>query len=136
MTKILAGPQSNRQSTNFKANASNMPSIMQGSLSQYPNLKPSKGMVKSLNMGARLQTERRIMEENERMLGRLQEQTSHYNVYDWELDRKEAVKRVKAICYYPPSMTKEKKKKTRRSHKTAGRLFSGEEPNRKLFDLY
>ena len=114
-----------------------MPSIMQGSLSQYPHLKSrGKACVKSLNMGARLQTERRIMEENERMLGRLQDQGSHYNVYDWELDRKEGVKRVKAICYYPPSMTKEKKKKTRRSNRTAGRMASGEEPNRKLFDMY
>jgi len=81
---------------------------MQGSISQYPHLKNKNQKAgKSLNMGARLQTERRIMEENERMLGRLQDQNSHYNVYDWELDRKENVKRVKAICYYPPSMAKD-----------------------------
>jgi len=85
-----------------------------------------------------MQTERRIMEENERMLNRLQDQNSHYNVYDWELDRKQGIKRVKAICYYPPTMLKKKSRRSGKRSKTA-RMFPSEhetEPNRKVFDAY
>lgn len=77
------------------------------------------------------------MEENEKMLSRLQDQSSHYNVYDWELDRKESVKRVKAICYYPPTMMKKKGRKGKYARAKSTRIDINEpEPNRKLFDLY
>ena len=51
-------------------------------------------------MGARKQEIQRITMENESLLQRLQEANSAYNVYDWDNERKEAVKRVKNICYY------------------------------------
>lgn len=92
-----------------------MPSIMQGSLGVYPHLKNDGkshlGPSRSLNQAARINKERAIMQENEKMLNRLQDQGSHYNVYDWELDRKQSIKRVKAICYYPPSLLKKGKRK-------------------------
>ena len=75
------------------------------------------------------------MSENEALLKRLQEQNSHYNVYDWEHERKQTVRMVKNICYYPPSLLKKKgvKKSTRR---TAGYESAKNEPNRQLFELY
>jgi len=117
-----------------------MPSIMQGSLDIYPHLKQdcTQGPSKSLNIGSRMTTERRIMEENERMLNRLQDQNSHYNVYDWELDRKQSIKRVKAICYYPPTMIRKKGRSRGGKRSKTARMFTSEpeEPNRKIFDAY
>ena len=112
---------------------------MQGSLTTYPHLKTDKrsGPSKSLNMGKRAREEEKIASENNRMLNRLQDQGSYYNVYDWELDRKQAVKRVKAICYHPPSMIKKKIGRSTRN-KASRTMFQSEhdEPNRRMFDLY
>ena len=69
------------------------------------------------------------MIENEKMLSRLQDQGSHYNVYDWELDRKESIKRVKAICYYPPSLLKKSKRKGYKRAKTTRARGDEPEPN-------
>ena len=63
---------------------------------------------------------------------RLQGQNSVYNVYDWENERKQQVKRVKNICYHPPSLLKKK----RRSRRGPGFESVKNEPNRQLFDLY
>ena len=92
-----------------------------------------------MNQGARIKQERAIMEENEKMLNRLQDQGSHYNVYDRELDRKQSIKRVKAICYYPPSLIKKKggRKGGFKSRAKTTRAREDEpEPNRKLYDMY
>jgi hypothetical protein len=43
---------------------------------------------RSLNRNVRQKEMARITEENETMLRRLQEKTSCYNVFEWELDRK------------------------------------------------
>ena len=114
---------------------------MQGSLTVYPHLKADKksGPAKSLNMGKRARDDENIARENERMLNRLQDQGSYYNVYDWELDRKQAVKRVKAICYHPPSMINKKKsvRSTRnRGSRTNYQSENIEEPNRRMYELY
>lgn len=49
------------------------------------------------------------------MLKRLQNRQSCYNVYSWENERKQQVKRIKQICMYPPSIIK-KKRYTRRKN--------------------
>jgi len=56
----------------------------------------------------------RITEENDALLKRLQEKTSHYNVFEWELDRKKQVKMLKKICYYPPSLVKKSRLRSKR----------------------
>jgi hypothetical protein len=77
MTKILAGPQTKGQGVTFKNSVGRMPSIMQGSLGIYPHLKndgkTNLGPARSLNQNSRIKDERRIMEENEKMLNRLQD---------------------------------------------------------------
>lgn len=81
---------------------------------------------------------RRIAEENETFLKRLQEQGSHYNVYEWEQSRKDEIKRVKNICYYPPSIIKKRMKRGRKSTRrhTSNGYDSANEPNKALYDLY
>ncbi len=72
----------------------------------------------------------------------MQQQNSHYNVFDWELERKATVKRVKNICLYPPTLTK--KKSTRRGRKHSRKVADAEtgynsafnEPNKQLFEIY
>ena len=49
---------------------------------------------------ARINLNRKIAKENEAFLNRLQGQSSVYNVYDWEHDRKKQVKLVKNICHH------------------------------------
>lgn len=72
----------------------------------------------------------RITEENETMLRRLQEKTSCYNVFEWELDRKKQVKMLKKICYYPPSLVK----KTRLRSKRHGKREL--DPNYEVYQYY
>lgn len=68
---------------------------------------------------------------------RLQEANSTYNVYDWDTERKEMVKRVKNICYHPPSLLKKKTyRKSARSTRRGATRASINEPNKQLFDLY
>ena len=74
------------------------------------------------------------MSENEALLKRLQEQSSVYNVYDWEHQRKQQVKMVKNICYHPPSLLKKSRKKSTR--RGSGFESAKNEPNRQLFELY
>ena len=62
------------------------------------------------------------MNENESLLKRLQDSNSFYNVDDWEFQRKENVKRIKNICYHPPSLLKHKKGKRRKSRKRGPRI--------------
>ncbi len=68
----------------------------------------------------------RITEENDALLRRLQEKTSCYNVYDWEQDRKKQIKMLKKICYYPPSLIKKQRLKSKR------RI----DPNYEVFQFY
>ena len=72
--------------------------------------------------------------ENESLLQRLQEANSTYNVYDWDNERKEAVKRVKNICYYEPtckmSMQKKKYKRRAASTRRGGAPSGRNEPNK------
>jgi hypothetical protein len=63
------------------------------------------------------------MLENEKMLKRLQEAPATYNVFDWESHRKDQVKQIKNICYYPPSLLKKKRHKSKKRN-------SGLEPNK------
>jgi hypothetical protein len=70
----------------------------------------------------------RIAEENEGILKRLQERTSHYNVFEWELDRKKQVKMLKKICYYPPSMVKKHRHKSKRRKEL--------DPNTEVYQFY
>ena len=97
----------------------------------------TKGAVtKSLNGNARTQETQRITNENEALLKRLQEQSSVYNVYDWEHDRKKQIKIVKSICYHNPGgnlIGKNRRKSTRRG---TGFESAKNEPNRQLFELY
>ena len=58
-------------------------------------------------------------------------------MYDWDNERREQIKRVKNICYYPPSLLK------KRSHRKGSRIRrrgaatdSVNEPNKQLYDMY
>lgn len=70
------------------------------------------------------------MNENEQLLKRLQEAPATYNVFNWESSRKDQVKQIKNICYYPPSLLKKKGRRKSRKPNV------GLEPNKQLFDLY
>lgn len=99
-----------------------------------PPLQLGKGRDKSvptMNKAIRDREAYLIQMENERMLARLQDSKSAYNVYDWEQDRKVQTKRVHQICKYEPSLLE---KKFRSRGKKTG--FQSVEPNRALFDLY
>lgn len=62
---------------------------------------------------------------------RLQEKTSCYNVYDWEIDRKKQVKMIKKICYYPPSLVKRSRLRSKRAQGAAGI-----DPNYEVYNYY
>jgi hypothetical protein len=47
-------------------------------------------------------------------------------VFDWELDRKKQVKMLKKICYYPPSLVKKSRLKSKRKI----------DPNYEVFNYY
>ena len=64
----------------------------------------------------------------------MQEQNSVYNVYDWEHDRKQKIKMVKNICYYPPSIIK--KRGLKKNRRGSGFESAKNQPNRQLYDLY
>jgi ribosomal protein S16 len=76
----------------------------------------------------------RITKENEALLKRLQDKSSHYNVVSWEGQRRKQEKMIKSICYYPPSI----RKKTSRSRgsRIRGGLNLSVDPNTKIFNLY
>jgi hypothetical protein len=79
----------------------------------------------------------RITEENENMLKRLQEKTSQYNVYDWEVDRKKQVKMLKKICYYPPSLVKKSRLRSKRHHDIQSHSKAGGiDPNYEVYNFY
>jgi len=48
------------------------------------------------------------MKENDAFLKRLQDRKSEYNVFAWKDNRKEQMKRIKAICLFPPSISNKK----------------------------
>ena len=86
---------------------------------------------RSLNRNMRQREKARITEENESLLKRLQEKTSCYNVYDWEIDRKKQVKMIKKICYYPPSLVKRSRLRSKRAQGAAGI-----DPNYEVYNYY
>lgn len=76
----------------------------------------------------------RITEENENLLKRLQEKQSCYNVFDWETDRKKQVKLLKKICYYPPSLVKKSRMRSKK-HRLGGG-GNGIDPNYEVYQFY
>ena len=70
----------------------------------------------------------KITVENEQMLKRLQEAPATYNVFNWESARRQQVKTIKNICYYPPSLLKKSRLKSRRKLE--------KEPNKQLYEIY
>ena len=58
----------------------------------------------TLNKGARVNEMKRIMQDNEFMLKRLQDRTSTYNVFAWENDRKQQVRTLRRISKYDLSI--------------------------------
>ena len=83
----------------------------------------------------------RIQHENQYLLHRIQSKQSTYNVWSWENERKEQIKRIKQICHYPPSISKTRKY-TKKSRKKGAVLLDMEKryasagPNKKMYDLY
>jgi hypothetical protein len=77
-------------------------------------LKTTTNKYFSLNKVARGQEIKRIMQENEAMLKRLQNRGSVYNVTDWELERRDQVKNIKRICKYGLSISTERNRRSRR----------------------
>jgi len=57
-------------------------------------------------------------------------------VYDWDTERREQVKRVKNICYYPPSLLKKTHRKGSRIRRRGAATDSVNEPNKQLYDMY
>lgn len=81
----------------------------------------------------------RILLENEALLKRLQNRQSNYNVWSWENERKQQIKRIKQICLYPPSISKRK----RYHKKTKGfdlldmeKRYASAGPNKQMYDMY
>ena len=68
------------------------------------------------------------------MLKRLQDSGATYNVYEWDTDRKENVKRMKNICYFKPSLLRHKSRRRATSQRRGE--TSRNEPNKQLYDLY
>ena len=89
---------------------------------------------KSLNRRVRQQELVRITTENETLLQRLQQKTSHYNVFEWELQRKKQEKMLKKICYYPPSLIQHKRPSRMRSRRA--RIGVPADPNREIYQYY
>lgn len=84
---------------------------------------------RSLNKNVRQREMARITEENETLLRRLQEKTSQYNVEEWEADRKKQVKMLKKICYYPPSLVKKHRLRSKGRHNH----LRGVDPNYEVY---
>jgi hypothetical protein len=91
----------------------------------------------SLNSGLRNKEIIRILQENEAMLKRLQSRQSTYNVWNWELERKEQVKRVKQICMYPPNFSTKRGRfqKKKRGIDMVVR-YSSAGPNKQMYEMY
>ncbi len=51
----------------------------------------------------RINESKRIMEENEKLLERLQNRQSNYNVFEWENKRKLELQDIKRICKFDPT---------------------------------
>lgn len=84
MTDILTGP-----GQNFPQNKKGLPPV-------HKSAKPgSLSHLRSLNYSKREREVQRITAENEFMLKRLQQTSPTYNVYDWNVKRKEQVKHIK-----------------------------------------
>ena len=93
----------------------------------------------SLNGNQRSREVNRILVENEALLKRLQNRQSNYNVWSWEHERKQQVKRIKQICMYPPSISKRKRYQKR----TRGMVlldmekrYASAGPNKQMYDMY
>ena len=71
----------------------------------------------------------RITNENENLLKRLQEKSSFYNVFHWEIERKKQEKMLKKICYYPPSLLKKSRMRSKRGKNQY-------DPNSEVFQYY
>ena len=145
MTEILAGPgqilpkkSSTKEMPDInKANSAMRASNQSSALPNTERKTTSHGFsIGSLNKGARHKDVMRIMGENEALLKRLQDQNSHYNVYEWEVKRKKQVKSIKQICYYPPSLLKISRRSLGARSKKRGGTGDACEPNKQLFDLY
>ena len=72
-------------------------------------VKPGKEQP-SLNLVARNNEMKRIMNENDRFLKRLQNRGSNYDVFEWRHERKEQMKRVKQLCSFPLSFSTAKER--------------------------
>lgn len=93
----------------------------------------------SLNANHRKQEMSRILIENEALLKRLQNRQSTYNVWSWENERKQQIKRVKQICMYPPAFSKRK----RYAKRSKGlvlldmeKRYASAGPNKQMYDMY
>ena len=75
---------------------------------------PGKPIGNTLNKPARLNEMKRIQQDNEQMLKRLQDRQSVYNVQTWESERKNQVKTLRRICKYGLSIAPKTSRKSRR----------------------
>eukprot|EP00347_Sterkiella_histriomuscorum_P013852 403363119 len=126
MTNIMTNHQ-NAASTLKKVGANNI----QIGLSQDLMTSQNGQRSKSLNRGVRQKEYQRITNDNEFLLRRLQDRSSHYNVCDWEIERKKQEKLLKKICYYPPNFFKKKNRKSKH-----GKSILGNDPNQEIFHYY
>ncbi|CDW82974.1 UNKNOWN [Stylonychia lemnae] len=85
---------------------------------------------KSLNRTVRRRETDRISNENSSILRRLQDQKSYYNTQEWKQDRKKKIKIIKQICYYPPTMIKKIR------HRSKRRNIYTEDPNQTIYNMY
>ena len=95
----------------------------------------------SLNSNMRNKEINRILIENEAMLKRLQNRQSSYNVWNWEVERKEQIKRVKQICMYPPTISTNTKRRFNRKKKGLAQVdmvtrYASAGPNKQMFEMY
>eukprot|EP00347_Sterkiella_histriomuscorum_P004050 403361935 len=99
---------------------------------------PINNRSKSLNRTVRQKEVDRIQLENSDMLKRLQDQKSNYNAHLWKQDRKQKVKMIKQICYYPPTLLKKSSKlrNKRRNIMSGGGLYSDHNPNETIYQMY
>lgn len=92
----------------------------------------------SLNANQRKQEMSRILLENEALLKRLQNRQSNYNVWSWENERKQQIKRIKQICMFPPSISKRKRyqKKSKGVLLDMEKRYASAGPNKQMYDMY
>lgn len=110
------------------------------SRAKKPLIPLQKGTVgESLNSHQRKQEMSRILIENEALLKRLQNRQSNYNVWSWENERKQQIKRIKQLCLFPPSISK--RKRYRKKSKGVVLLdmekrYASAGPNKQMYDMY